>query len=254
MLALGWGRVGRQPISNTLQQVDLEVLSNKNCQTNWDRAKKSSGTTTILDSMMCTFSRTADTCSGDSGGPLLEVNTRNGSIAKGNPEADILHGLVSFGSKDCTELKRAGVNTRVAAFKNWILTTMGKTPQPGNDKITPVLPLTPPVSGRNDDCPNYKVKSGDICFDLWVANGLTEAEFRELNPKLNKACSLQIGDRLCLPASQGPKCDEPHVVEVGDNCFDLRAANKLSAKAFKKLNPTLPSSCVLFPGQTICLG
>ncbi|GMH44035.1 hypothetical protein BSKO_11969 [Bryopsis sp. KO-2023] len=201
--------------------------------------------------MMCTFSRRADTCSGDSGGPLLEVNTLKGKIAKGNPKADIVHGLVSFGSKDCSKFEKAGVYTRVAPFKNWILKTMGKKVQEDDETVVPMKPAAPSTPS---DCPNYTVKSGDTCFDLWVENGLTEEEFRDLNPQLNKACALDVGDELCLPRSKGSACKEPYVVQIGDNCFDLRAAYDLSEEDFEKLNPNVPSSCVLFPGQTICLG
>jgi len=55
-----------------------------------------------------------DTCQGDSGGPLMLFNSSNQWI---------LIGLTSNGI-GCAEANYSGVYTRVAAFQDWIATTM----------------------------------------------------------------------------------------------------------------------------------
>jgi secreted trypsin-like serine protease len=56
----------------------------------------------------------ADTCSGDSGGPLMMFSSNNQWI---------LIGLTSYGY-GCAQPAYAGVYTRVAAYQDWINATM----------------------------------------------------------------------------------------------------------------------------------
>lgn len=44
----------------------------------------------------------------------------------------------------------------------------------------------------------YTVVSGDWCARIWERNGLTEAQFRALNPSLNANCDLDIGQVVCV--------------------------------------------------------
>ncbi len=55
-----------------------------------------------------------DTCQGDSGGPLMMFSSNNQWI---------LIGTTSFGD-GCAQANYSGVYTRVAAFQDWINTTM----------------------------------------------------------------------------------------------------------------------------------
>ncbi|WP_141730794.1 S1 family peptidase [Oligoflexus tunisiensis] len=59
----------------------------------------------VIDRQICAAAPTADSCDGDSGGPLL----LNGE----------LYGLVSWGTK-CGDPSQPGVYTRVSSYKNWI--------------------------------------------------------------------------------------------------------------------------------------
>jgi secreted trypsin-like serine protease len=56
----------------------------------------------------------ADTCSGDSGSPLMMFSSNNQWI---------LIGLTSYGF-ECAQTAYAGVYTRVAAYQDWINATM----------------------------------------------------------------------------------------------------------------------------------
>jgi LysM repeat protein len=44
----------------------------------------------------------------------------------------------------------------------------------------------------------YTVVSGDWCSKIWAQFGLTEGEFKGLNPGLNANCDLNVGDVLCV--------------------------------------------------------
>jgi hypothetical protein len=44
----------------------------------------------------------------------------------------------------------------------------------------------------------YTVVSGDFCYAIWTANGITEAQLRAWNPSLDAACDLAIGQVLCI--------------------------------------------------------
>ncbi|KAF3069352.1 LysM domain-containing protein [Trichoderma lentiforme] len=44
----------------------------------------------------------------------------------------------------------------------------------------------------------YTVVSGDFCFAIWTKFNLTEAQFRALNPSLDTACTITIGQTLCV--------------------------------------------------------
>eukprot|EP00884_Botryococcus_braunii_P018944 jgi/Botrbrau1/5733/Bobra.0134s0009.2 len=43
----------------------------------------------------------------------------------------------------------------------------------------------------------FTVRAGDICFNIWNSYGLSEAQFRALNPGIN-CDNLQIGERVCV--------------------------------------------------------
>ena len=60
-----------------------------------------------------------DTCQGDSGGPLTMFNSNNQWI---------LVGLTSYG-RGCAQPNYSGVYTRVAAFEDWIKSTMNVSPK-----------------------------------------------------------------------------------------------------------------------------
>ena len=61
---------------------------------------------------------------GDSGGPILLTDRRNKSLAAGNPEMDLILGVISMG-KDCRQDKtEASAHTDVSSFFQWINETI----------------------------------------------------------------------------------------------------------------------------------
>jgi trypsin len=107
---MGWGDTDAsdgQKLSDELMVVDVEVISNSEC----DAAERGGDSYDgdIKDSMVCTFTNGQDACQGDSGGPLvIEGNT---------PEDDVVFGIVSWGI-GCAFLP--GVYSRVSQGYDWI--------------------------------------------------------------------------------------------------------------------------------------
>jgi len=99
----GWGTLssgGSQP--NTLQEVNVNVRSNTQCQGNY-------GANSITSAMVCAADTGKDSCQGDSGGPM--VTAENGRQA--------LIGVVSWGI-GCANPSFPGVYARVTSVKSWI--------------------------------------------------------------------------------------------------------------------------------------
>ncbi|KAG7155246.1 Plasma kallikrein-like 6, partial [Homarus americanus] len=96
----GWGTTSEGgSLSKTLQEVDVPVISNNDCQKNYNPTS----------SMLCAGEEGKDSCQGDSGGPLVYNN--NGIYE--------LIGVVSFGI-GCARLGYLGVYTRVTNYVDWI--------------------------------------------------------------------------------------------------------------------------------------
>ena len=111
---MGWGDTDadndRDPLPNELQMVDVEVVSNQQCED----IKKGSASYGgygfgIYDSNICTYTEEKDACQGDSGGPLI--------VAGNDASQDVLIGVVSWGI-GCAYLP--GVYGRVSQAYGWI--------------------------------------------------------------------------------------------------------------------------------------
>ncbi|KAK3579953.1 hypothetical protein CHS0354_033471 [Potamilus streckersoni] len=104
----GWGRTSSsQSLPNALQEVEINVLSNTDCQSRWNRVSGA----IITNAHICLFDDAAPetaSCNGDSGGPLV----CNGVLA----------GVTSWGISGCgtTGTKYPSVYARVTTFESWI--------------------------------------------------------------------------------------------------------------------------------------
>jgi len=97
----GWGTLSSGgSLSSTLQEVDVNVLSNSQCSNSY------SGITSVN---VCAASPGKDSCQGDSGGPMV--------VSENNRYAQI--GVVSYGI-GCANPSYPGVYARVTAVKSWI--------------------------------------------------------------------------------------------------------------------------------------
>ena len=107
---IGWGATQKNGYGYTeyLLQVSLPVVSNLECQ----KAENKNGYgSTITNNMICAgfIEGGKDSCSGDSGGPLM--------IFENNQWTQV--GIVSWGT-GCAEPGLYGVYTRVSRYRDWI--------------------------------------------------------------------------------------------------------------------------------------
>ncbi|KYM97521.1 PREDICTED: proclotting enzyme-like [Cyphomyrmex costatus] len=102
---IGWGSLresGPQPA--VLQEVSIPVWSNSECKLKYGAAAPGG----IVDSFLCAGRAAKDSCSGDSGGPLMVNDGRWTQV-----------GIVSWGI-GCGKGQYPGVYTRVTHFLPWI--------------------------------------------------------------------------------------------------------------------------------------
>ncbi|KAJ8967876.1 hypothetical protein NQ317_016088 [Molorchus minor] len=102
---IGWGSLresGPQPA--ILQEVNIPIWSNRDCKLKYGPAAPGG----IVDHMLCAGQANRDSCSGDSGGPLMINNGKWTQI-----------GIVSWGI-GCGKGQYPGVYTRVEHFLPWI--------------------------------------------------------------------------------------------------------------------------------------
>lgn len=99
LTAIGMGRISNiGPPASRLQKVQVSVVSHQSCDRRF-RVPINNQT------MLCASDVGKDTCSGDSGGPLLD--------------GMIQYGITSFGRR-CADPNAPGVYTRVSTFAGWI--------------------------------------------------------------------------------------------------------------------------------------
>ncbi|EFX79670.1 hypothetical protein DAPPUDRAFT_319398 [Daphnia pulex] len=105
---MGWGRVTADgpPVSDTLQQATVKIVSNADCNKPWENF--------IRPQHFCAAADGKDPCTKDGGGPIV-VQNPNGSWKQA--------GLVSF-ANGCANPSFPAVYANVAFFRNWINTYM----------------------------------------------------------------------------------------------------------------------------------
>ncbi|XP_035656796.1 transmembrane protease serine 9-like [Oncorhynchus keta] len=113
----GWGSISRGvslPSPQTLQEVDVPVVGNRQCNCNY-------GVGSITDNMICAGLSAGgkDSCQGDSGGPMVSKQGIRW----------IQSGVVSFGN-GCAQANFPGVYARVSQYQTWINTHI-TSDQPG---------------------------------------------------------------------------------------------------------------------------
>jgi secreted trypsin-like serine protease len=127
--ATGWGALSSGgPSPNILQEVDLPVLSNAQCN-EWMNGR-------ITANMLCAGYEQGgkDACQGDSGGPLVVPQGQNW----------LLVGVTSWGD-GCAAPQKPGVWARVSRYESWIRTYLN--PIAATDYV--YLPLTTHTYGNS---------------------------------------------------------------------------------------------------------
>jgi len=105
---VGWGAKSQGgSTSDTLQKVDIPVISNQDCRDKTTYGDK------ITGNMLCAGNINEggkDSCQGDSGGPLIASHGGRKTLI----------GIVSWGH-GCAQPRSPGVYTRVTRYADWIL-------------------------------------------------------------------------------------------------------------------------------------
>lgn len=113
LTAIGFGSTSNVngPVSNELREVELGYISNSLCV---QKSQYKAGW--IEDSMMCAGSPRKDSCSGDSGGPLI---IREATVGENGETGPLLVGVCSWGM-ECADKNYPGVYSRVNVAYDWI--------------------------------------------------------------------------------------------------------------------------------------
>lgn len=111
----GWGKTEGGVASRYKLKAQVDGVPLSNCNRVYARQSVQ-----LLSSQMCAGGKVGvDSCSGDSGGPLIGYNTAN----RGRPYF-FLAGVVSFGPNPCALQDWPGVYTRVGHYIDWIKSHM----------------------------------------------------------------------------------------------------------------------------------
>jgi len=127
----GWGAINGTDKSDTLQEVNVKVISNTDCSTKYSLLQSPlfPREYQITESMICAEAEDGnggkDACFGDSGGPLVTKEPgSNGEVPGENYE---LIGVVSWGPPGVCGLKHfPGVYARVNEVLHWIRMAIGR--------------------------------------------------------------------------------------------------------------------------------
>ncbi|MCJ1399326.1 hypothetical protein MMC11_002528 [Xylographa trunciseda] len=114
----------------------------------------------------------------------------------------------------------------------------------------------------------YTVVSGDTCYIIYTKYALTAAQFMALNPSLNAACALSVGQVVCIAGPTSPtstshtsvptatptsSCTKNYTVVSGDTCSLIATKFAITAAQLHAWNPTLDAACDLSIGQVLCV-
>lgn len=102
----GWGATENGLRSNILLKAEMRFLSSEDCAKTYRD---------ISSEQVCALGLRGDPCSGDSGGPIVALESIGGS------DKNVQLGIVSVGTSACGLVRRPTVFTNVARNVEWIL-------------------------------------------------------------------------------------------------------------------------------------
>lgn len=190
---IGWGVTESGSTSQTLLEAQVTMTGDSACLNRW-------GLSFNALSMVCAGGATTDTCSGDSGGPLMVP--RDGAF--------VLAGVTSWGSYPCGDPDYPGVYARVgaSAIGTWLrshVPTAGievspATPAPGEQAR-----LTAAVA------PGAQTASADLAWDLD-----DDGAFDDATGSTASVTSPRTGARIVRVQATYPDGDRSVAREVVD--------------------------------------
>jgi secreted trypsin-like serine protease len=208
---LGWGAaVFRGPQQTQLQQAGVPVITDDACAGAYPASTPNSFDATT---MVCAGDGTADTCSGDSGGPLLVPRV----------DAFALAGVTSYGFH-CADPASPGVYVRVgaAAMNAWVrervptaaITISPRSPDPGTNVLLTatagdVLPGTPNFAWDLDDDGQYDDDTGTTATVRDISAGSTVVRVQETYDDGDRALAREVVTTAGSPLPPPPPPPPP---------------------------------------------
>ena len=104
---MGWGVTETGELSDVLMEVDVDVITNEDCEISSDGTDNYNGQ--ITENMLCAMDTGEDSCQGDSGGPLVILGDTPTQV-----------GVVSWGI-GCADPNFPGVYSRISQAYDWIV-------------------------------------------------------------------------------------------------------------------------------------
>jgi len=108
MTVTGFGKTETRNSSEQMLKAEINIVNHSSC-----RRKYGVQGRIVHDSQICAISYDADTCNGDSGGPLMKQSETS-------PSHWVLVGITSFGPASCANVDFPGIYTNVNSYMDWI--------------------------------------------------------------------------------------------------------------------------------------
>jgi len=153
LLVLGWGITDssdNESWSRVLKEADVDFIPNEVCEQidSFDEGFPYSLENMVFNITLCAgdFEEGDDTCSGDSGGPIL--------LAGQSADDDVQLGVTSYGPNDCGHPEIPGVYARVSYVYDWIrdnVCRMSLNPPADFECEPPAFSTEPDLSGEMVD-------------------------------------------------------------------------------------------------------
>ncbi|KAK3500590.1 hypothetical protein B0T13DRAFT_465759 [Neurospora crassa] len=205
------------------------------------------------------------------------------AFAKLNPGVSCPGNLIA-GSEYCvigtvsTTTKAATTSTTPPTTTTTKATTLSTTLSTTSVSPTGPSPQMPSITSTCNKF--YQVQSGDGCWSIEQAQGISASDFMAWNKAVDAQCdNLWLGYYVCVgvkggsslpptttkpasssaPTPQMPNtvsnCKKFHKVVSGDGCWAIEQAAGISASDFAKWNPYVDAACDnLWLGYYVCIG
>ncbi|KAN0082728.1 hypothetical protein V8E55_008523 [Tylopilus felleus] len=119
-----------------------------------------------------------------------------------------------------------------------------------------VLPFLAQFVFADNTCSRtYTVQDGDICDSISAAQNVSTYQLAVVNEGvIDTACdNLQPNSSICL-GWEGEDCDTTYVVQLGDTCDDIYAAQSINATLLYGNNPQINPDCTnIYVGEVLCV-
>ncbi|KAM7214512.1 hypothetical protein V8F06_010073 [Rhypophila decipiens] len=230
----------------------------------------------VEDCLSYWFVGTTDTCE-----LIAEIHdVTEAQLISWNPVLDSDCSGLESGNFICVEGE--GEGTPVSSSSSSSSSSTSSSTTTSTTTSQPPSTPTPTQAGMASGCTYfYRVRSGDNCWDISVAAGISLQTLYTLNPGLGTECASLWPDYfICLATSEtrptpttitsgppvnptpqpvqagiAPNCQRYYLVRGGDSCWDISVAISVPLNTFLSWNPALGQDCGgLWGAYYVCIG